>query len=104
MDRAAASSRGGREAAGVVYDPARSLFVGNLHVDIEVSRAGGAQLEVWREMRDVRRAKMEVFEVEGEGAWSGHSGQHLFGQPAFSVASKLRWRECLGQGGCQGVR
>ncbi|GAB4813566.1 hypothetical protein N2152v2_000612 [Parachlorella kessleri] len=35
VDRAVASSRGGREAAGIVYDPARSLLVGNLHVDIE---------------------------------------------------------------------
>jgi hypothetical protein len=45
VDRAAQNSQGGRSAAGVVYDPTRTLFVGNLHLDIEVrSQTAKSQL------------------------------------------------------------
>ncbi|GAB4813568.1 hypothetical protein N2152v2_000614 [Parachlorella kessleri] len=43
VDRAVAPSRGGRE--GVVYNPARSLFVGNRHVDIEDEEPAGLLLD-----------------------------------------------------------
>lgn len=34
VDRAASNSKGGKEAAGVQYDPSRTLFLGNLHLEI----------------------------------------------------------------------
>ena len=42
VDRAARGSRGGRQSAEVQYDPARTLFVGNLHTELEVRGPGGA--------------------------------------------------------------